>query len=104
MDAPLIGIEEYQKSHAAAGRPATADDGHAAISAPPTASATTRPGLGATGAVSAGPTEVLSPQDEALRAEDEKRQKEEDEFLKLESIFISELGIDPSQLASLLPK
>lgn len=104
----MIGIEEYQRSHAAAaaaaGRPATADDGFAA-SAPPTASATTRPGgLGATGASTGGPAETLSPQDEAIRVEEEKRQKEEDEFLKLESIFISELGIDPSQLASLLPK
>ncbi len=99
-----MGIEEYQKNHAAAaaGRPATADDGFGA-SAPPTAAATTRPG--ATGSANTGAlAEVLSPQDEAMRAEEEKRQKEEDDFLKLESIFISELGIDPSQLASFLQK
>jgi hypothetical protein len=30
--------------------------------------------------------------------------KEEEDFLKLESIFISELGLDPSQLPSFLAK
>ena len=65
------------------------------------------PALGATGNGAAAATEIqLTPQEQALRAEEKKRQKEEDEFLKLESIFLSELGIDLSQLPplSIVPK
>lgn len=93
----MVGADEYLKSHppgtAQGGRPGTSADDYGA-SAPPTAAATTRPGATGTGAVDAAPI------DEAQLA----LNKEEDDFLKLESIFISELGLETTQLPSFLTK
>jgi hypothetical protein len=95
IDAPVVGMDEYQKSHSVA----TGGVSYPA-SIPATAATNAPRSLGATGTIppTTATTETLDPQQEALRLEEEAKQKEEDDFLKLESIFISELGIDPNFL------
>lgn len=98
-----MGAEEYHKNHpstANGGRPGTSADDNFAASAPPTANATVRPsGTGTLGATGALPVDA-APIDEVQAA----LNKEEEEFLKLESIFISELGLDSTQLPSFIAK